>query len=226
MRRVHRRHQCAGRQLRLQRGDPRLQGVEIDSQRAQRAIYKSVAGGREQARLGRLSDVGDHQSRLGGPLPPRGVLPAGRRLDLLAILPGRVHRRHAGLLLQFPSPVSTHPPVRQLVEMVGARRNFGFEPLKRLSSIALQSCGARDGLRVPDLGSLPCLRLLKAGRDGAFLCPCAPLRCARRRAWSSWPSLRCSMLSRGLWRSAASELLGTHRRRGRPWTRPGALCAA
>ena len=54
-------------------------------------------------------------------LPPKGVLAAGL-LDLLATLPGYVYRRHASLLLQFPSPVSTRPPVRHLVKMIGLRR--------------------------------------------------------------------------------------------------------
>ena len=88
-----------------------------------------MGGSRPQARPGRLADLGHHQSRPAGPLPPKARLAAGRLLDLPATLPGHVHQRHASLLL--PSPASTRPPVQQRVKMIGALRDPDFQPVKR-----------------------------------------------------------------------------------------------
>ena len=95
LRRLGRRHQRTSRQVRLQRGDPRLQAEEISSERPQRAVCRSMAGSLEQAEPGRVADLGHHQWRPGGPLPPNGVPAAGQPLDLLAILPGHAYPRHA-----------------------------------------------------------------------------------------------------------------------------------
>ena len=73
LRRVGRRHQRTRGRVRLQRGDPRLQGVEVRSQRPQRAVRRSMAGSRKQARPGRVADLDHHQSRPDGPLPPKGA---------------------------------------------------------------------------------------------------------------------------------------------------------
>ena len=171
LRRVRRRHQRTSRQMRLQRGDPRLQGVEIGSQRPQRALCKSMAGSREQARPSRVADLAHHHSRPDGPLPPNGVLAAGQPLDLPATLPGYLHQRHASLLLQFPrrlplvcrSATSSRSSARRLVVLRDVR--------------GLGVSGSAGRRARADLSEGP----------GADRLPNPPRRHWRLAASSSWP---------------------------------------
>ena len=58
------------------------------------------------------------------PLPPKDVPAAGQLLDLPPTLPGYVYRRHAGFCSSSPRQFLTPLPVHQLVEIVGAAREF------------------------------------------------------------------------------------------------------
>jgi len=68
-RRVRRRHQRNRGQPPLQRADPRLQLAQIRGQRPHWTV-QLIAASQDQVRPGRFADIGHHQSRPGGPLPP------------------------------------------------------------------------------------------------------------------------------------------------------------